>query len=260
MTNIEIASLRPWWLRLLLLGLIASPVLTHGRLHATIHAQHAFADLLQWVGYALFVWLFVSLCVGVDRLFRWLAVAAIFGFSLAFGGAFVDRIGVWDLLRNQVAALSPTATPSGATEHNFDLVYRLVMIMATLPYFLLVVNSFPAGDLFARALPLVRSKAARRVRLYVSLAVVLRMMQHVFELFTSLLVAWREENPIQILPRFKQDIHAPFPGYFTLIPWARASIWTWCQALLMHSLLFVPVVVSNWRDLSDTVSTQGDPK
>ena len=83
--------------------------------------------------------------------------------------------------------------------------------------------------------------------LNVPAAIVLRMIQHVFELFTRLLLAWREENPDLIVPRSREDLRATLFGYGQLLPWVGRAVWTWCEALLAHSLLFVPVAVRDWQ-------------
>jgi len=95
---LPITEVKPWWLRLGLLAAIASPMLSPQLLHATIHADHPFADLANWTEYCVFTWIFVWLCVGLDRLLAWLAAAAVFGLSVAFGGALVGKTGLWELV------------------------------------------------------------------------------------------------------------------------------------------------------------------
>lgn len=233
--RIEVIKIRPWWLRLALLTLIASPMFLPSGMHTSLHADQLFSDFATWMGYAVFLWLFIGLCVGLERLLVWLSAATVFGLALAFGGACVAKLGIWSWLNSVLGDLSGS-TGTTLIEHQSDLIFRLFIVMTSLPFFFLVVNSFPATDIFLSA---VRHGTRGRAKFFVVVAVFLRLFQYVFEVFTSLWLAWREENPEKILPRHRLEFHR--------FRWAMDSLLAWCAALLVHSLIFVPTVVRDWE-------------
>jgi hypothetical protein len=227
--------------------MLAVPLATGGPLHSTLHAEHAWIDILGWLGYAMFLWSFVVLCVGFDKLLQWLAIGIAFGLTLVFGGAIVGKLGVWELLHNTIGVVLPPGSRD-PVQRDLDLIFRLIMVATSLPYLLLVLHSFPAAEVFTAA---VRQGTRSRAKTLVSVAVFLRLFQHVFELFTTFLTAWQEENPQMVVPRHNRAFYDGIKGSLRTGSWAKDSIGVWCLALLSHSFLFVPVVVRDWQAFLD---------
>lgn len=243
---LSLSEIRPWWVRLSLLLVLGEPMLTGGSLHVRLHVDHAFLDLGYWTAYAVFIWLFVFLCVGGSRLLAWLAAASVFGLALVMGGATLTKIGVWEFLQGLLGAVG-TVTEFDRVQRELDLLFRLLMILTSLPFFLLALQSFSASAIFAAA---VRRGASGGNKVLIGLAVFLRLFQHVFELFERFLLAWREENPRMLSPRHAADSSSAFRS-LRILEWWKTSLWVWCIALLQHSLLFVPVVVREWQQFLD---------
>ncbi|HUP60357.1 MAG TPA: hypothetical protein VNA69_08050 [Thermoanaerobaculia bacterium] len=239
--------MRPLALRAAILVVFGAPLWGGFELHKTLHVEHPFRDLGRWVAYCVFLYILIALNVGIHKLVSWVAGAMVLALTVVFSGGIFRSLKIWESL----SAILPwlhAAQASTTEQQELDLVFRLIMIMASLPYMLFVVESFPAAE-FLR--DVVRQGARRRAKLYITLAVFFRIFQHVFEVVTTLLVAWREENPRGIAPREVADLRGAPVRRIAMIDWYRQALWVWAVALLENSLVFVPVAVRDWQQFID---------
>lgn len=237
----NLAQIRPWWLRLLILFLFASPLFGVSELPTKIRPDYIFSDLGQWSAYAVFVWLIVWFTAGLEQLIAWLSVAVIFGLTVAFSGAALRKSSVWEVLetftRSTFGAQITSTTAEG------DLVLLLIRVMTTLPIAILALQSFPPADILRYA---ARPGHIRAREWWIAVAIFVRVFQHVFEVAGRMLLAWREENPQLILPRFRGDWANQFVPLWGIIDWLKAAVMAWSVGLLQQALLFVPVAVRDW--------------
>lgn len=237
------AEVKPWWVRLGLLVLTASPLLGVTDLHGQIHGAHLYTDLILWCSYGLFVWAVVGFSVGFERLLQWLSVATITGLTVAFTGAALRGMGFWRLLESLLVDAGLSAPVPTAQEATLGLVLRLLVIMISLPLALFALQSFPAPNLLRRV---VAPRLGWLQSLSVTVAVFLRMFQHVFEVATRMLVAWKEENPQLIVPRARGDWRVSLKARLGVFGWWQSAVWAWCLGLLCQALMPVPVVARDW--------------
>ena len=244
---ISLSSVRPWWLRLLILSLISSPLFIGIDHHASIQFEHLFSDMGNWIGYSVFIWIFIYMCVGINKLTSWLGLGAILGLVIIVTGVALPNLGIWDAVSAVFGEVQPESQIE-KVQRELDLIFRLIMIMTSFPFFMLAIQSFSAAGIFNAA---VRRGASGGAYFYIVIAVFLRVFQHVFEVFEKLLMAWQEENPRLVLPRHRADLGASVLSPLKITKWWWSSTWIWCQALLIHSLLFVPVAVRDWQQFID---------
>jgi hypothetical protein len=242
---LKFAQVRPWWVRLAIVVAIGSPMITGGALHARLHEEHFFRDLAWWAAYSVFVWLFILICIGLERLIQWLSVAVVSGLTVALTGAALRKLKIWESVEHAVFWLTG-AESAPVHQAELDLIFRLIIIMVSLPFALFVLNSFPAADLLKR---IASRGPSKKALLTIKLALSLRIFQHVMEVVTTSLVSWREENPEIVLPRFRDDWRGTLLGRLKFFDWARTAVWAWCLTLTLHTLLIVPVVVRDFRRL-----------
>lgn len=243
MAQLNFAQIHPW-ARFTLLALFGSPLFIGNALHPQLHLDHWSKDLLAWSAYAIFIWLVIFLSIGLERLLQWLSAATVLGLTIVVLGVILRKLHIWELLHG-LFGTSANAT-ANAGQDELDLIYRLFMIMISLPFALFFINSFPASNLLGKVS--VRSPE-RRHKLRVHAALALRVFQHVFEVATTTLVAWREENPELLLPRFRDDWRGSVFGRLGFLKWVRIAIWTWCLTLTLQTLLIVPIVVRDFKRL-----------
>ncbi len=238
--SLKIAEVRPWWLRLFFLGLLGSPLMTSGILHRQLHEDHFFRDLAYWTAYAVFIWLLVALCVGLKTLTEWLMIASISAMTILITGAIFRKLGVWETLQKLVA--SPSTTDSA--QDLMDLIFRFIMILVATPFALLIISSFPATDLMRWVS---RQGATRTATVALVGAIFLRMLQHVGEVVTRCMLAWEEENPAILLPRYSADWAGSVVRKIGILEWVKVSVVAWCSVIAIHSLAAVPTVVKDFR-------------
>lgn len=236
---LNLAEVRPWWLRLGLLLTVGSPLLTGGVLHARLHPEHFYRDLAMWTAYGVFIWLFVGSCAGLRRLVDWLTFAVLISLTIVLTGAAFRKLGIWQPLET-LWMRSPTDPERSV----MDLVFRLLVILSATPYGLLTLSSFPASDLIRWVS---RRGAVRRTAWALRAAIFLRMLQNVAEVVSRSLVAWREENPALLVPRFRSDWRGSLLGRLRFFDWAWLSVFSWCTAIATQSLEAVPLVVRDFR-------------
>lgn len=234
------AGIRPWWLRLFILVLFATPLFGLGNLPVELKPDAVFQGLAAWIAYAVFAWLIVGLAVGIDRLLSWLCVGVVFGLTVTVSGALMRHMKLWEVIEHFVDYVSHHATSVSSNEA--DLVRRMIVIMIAIPYSMLLLDSFPASDILRRA---ARPGQSRFAGFWLAVAIFLRVFQHVFEVAGRLFLAWREENPRVLWPRHRQDWHGWGSG-LGFLRWTKSAIWAWSVTLLEQAVLFVPTAVRDW--------------
>lgn len=237
---VNLAALKPWWLRLLFFILIGHPLIWSPVLHSQLHKAHFYKDLGLWTAYTLFLWLIIGLSVGLKTLVDWVTVASISAFTVLVTGAIFRKFGIWIWLEN----LYPSAHSIDPTQNLMDLMFRFIMISASAPFALLVINSFPAADLMRWVS---RRSASRATSVALICAIFLRMLQHVGEVVTRCMIAWREENPQIVVPRFSADWAGSIFLRIGVIEWVKTAVVAWCGTIAMHTLAAVPTVVADFR-------------
>jgi hypothetical protein len=244
---LNLAEMRPWWLRTAMLALIGSPLFHSSVIHSQLHKQHFFEDLGKWTAYAVFIWLFVTLCVGINLLVEWLTVATLSSLTILFTGAILRQTGLWDGLATLLGSGAPDRQQS-----LMDLIFRVVMIMTATPFALLVISSFPASDLMRWVS---QKGATRTAKIALIAAMFLRIFQHVGEVVTRCMVAWTEENPTVLLPRYRSDWVGSIVRKVGIFDWLRVSVFAWCIALATQSLVAIPTIVRDFRRVGGTADS-----
>lgn len=239
---LNLAIVRPWWLRCLVLLLPALPLVGVSGLPSTLRSEYVFSDILQWALYALFVWGFVALVVGLERSVVWLAIGTLLALIILFWGSAFRHLDIWKALAKLLQGVAPTSQSVIADQAN--LVLLSLRLIATVPLCLLILHSFPASDLLRAASRPRRASRFNEAR--VALAIFLRVFQHVFEVAGGMLFAWREENPGVVRPRHRSDWTGVIASGRGLAPWMMASVYAWSISLLQQGLLIVPVAVKDW--------------
>jgi len=245
---INFRLVRPWWLKVGFLVLLGSPLATGGTLHPTLHQAHLFRDLLEWSLYALFLWLFMFLCVGLERVVTWIGWSFAIGLSVVFSGSFAAKSGAWTAVEAIAKALHLGAVPS-ASNPDLDMAYRLIVIVTSTPLAIFAMQSFSAAEIVRWASS--RATARRRgAKAAIAFAVAFRMFQHVSETFDCAFIAWKEENPQILLPRFRDDWRGSVTGRLTFFSWFKEAVWVWCVAMLLQTLVVIPRIVQDFGSIA----------
>jgi hypothetical protein len=151
-----------------------------------------------------------------------------------------------------MAFWSQTADPQQSL---MDLLFRFLMILASAPFALLVINSFPATDLMRWVS---RRGANRTTAVALVGAIFLRMLQHVGEVVTRCMVAWQEENPLVLLPRFSADWAGSIFRKIGILEWVKMAVVAWCGTIAMQSIAAVPTVVTDFRRVQAGQAAQAE--
>lgn len=230
--KLNIASLNPWPIRLAFLIVIGLPIIMEWPL---VRHADVFNDLLNWVLYGCFIWLFISLNLGVDQLLSQLTFAVVIGLNtVILGGGILRLLRFFGLM-----------TISG--DHlSYLLTIQLIRIMVIIPYSIFFVNCFSVSNFVLKL-----SRNGGRLAIFaIHIALALRVLQHVSEIVTALLSVWKEENPLKILPRHRRDWNISLVGKLTFLLWVRQMILTWAFALLLHTLEAIPYLVQDIKRAS----------
>lgn len=214
------------WLKAAGLALVASPLFTpmivpHGR-----DAGDALRVMLELGAYSALVWAMIAAFSGLDTLAEYLSVGFFFGVTTA-------------ILTGLVAALTKLLPSLGLGAPTDLQILRTFLTTAVgVPLALFAVQCFPVGKILQRLHSGRRSSYDSRV------AVVLRVFQHLAEVFPRLAFAWREECPQLWLPRHRLDWTANPLALAQFWDWMLRAAMLWSRALLMHCMRIVPVVTA----------------
>lgn len=236
---LTIQNIKPWPIRLIVLGIIGIPAFTGWPIDETVNSGIAqivaeiigdnyipFIKILAWLSYAVFIWLFIWLLGGSQMLLDFLLAASVLAITIALTKATLGKLPIlsggkdWETI-------------------NLDSVLLLIKILTMIPYALLFVRSFSAASLLVS----MSKKATKKNKKADHLAVFLRSFQYSIERFVVLLNVWKEENPNMLIPRARGDLHAPIWKKSLWFDWFGRSLWAWCVACLVNTLKAVPVFV-----------------
>jgi hypothetical protein len=186
------------------------------------------AIIISWLGYFLFVCLFILLFGDGKTVRNYLFAASILAATVGFTKATIGR-----------APFLAGGKPSSYIE--FRSVILVIKILTMMPLALFVLNSFsPAGTLRNVAK---NSRAGDRISRHV--AVFFRSFQASIERVILLLEVWMEENPSLLIPRHKADLrsgnHVSIVIYWST--WFMRSIRAWTVACFVNTLEIVPPLV-----------------
>jgi hypothetical protein len=227
MYRINIANVRPWPLRLLILLTIGLPVVVN--FPAYLFSNISPIELIAfWAGYASFIWLFILLNVGLKNLLNILSGAFILAITTAMLGAGTKKMFPF---------LAGGAT---VTDINIKMTTLFIIMISVIPYGLLFVNSFSSQGIIDNLSS--RGKVSKIASIHIALG--LRVLQHVGEVFNKLILVWSEEHPSYILPRFRKDWNGQWYKKINLLPWFFESIKSWIYACMMHTFEPIPVLVN----------------
>lgn len=225
--RINIATLKPWWIRLIFFILIGLPPFTKWPLNKFETTTDPFLNLALWLGYAFFIWMLIFITTKPKQFLSFLAPATLIALTTAMLGAAFIRL---------IPPLSGKDGQISLESISFEMTKLLIIMMAVIPYALLFVNSFSVSGIIKKTSEMAGKKKSKIVHL----ALAFRVFQHVGEVFTNLLLVWREENPRIIWPRFSRDWDSFWEILKCFPRWFMISIKSWCYALFIHTLKAVP--------------------
>ena len=217
---------------LIILGI---PAFTGWPINLLAHSGSSSADLLfnlsLWVGYAAVMLLLVGLNMGSERLAEVLSIASVLGITTALLGGVVRRAGqfVFGGAGQDQDALNALIS--------YKMLNILVIVLAVIPYALFAVNCFSVSRFLER----VAHWPGRRKLIGVHAALAFRVIQHASEVASTLMLAWTEENPQRLLPRFRDGWKESTLGWVYFFPWFQQAVLTWAFALLIHTIEPIPV-------------------
>ena len=228
MYRINIAGVKPWWLRLLLLLIIGGPAIINLPTYFFSDGIKPITLILFWAGYACFIWLFILLNVGIRDLLNMLSGAFVLALTTAMLGA---------------AARKLFPFLAGGMSHeviDLKMVTLFLVMVSVIPYGLLFVGSFSARGIIEALSK--RRGVVRNTGIHLALG--LRVLQHVGEVFIKLLVVWSEEHPSMLLPRHRRDWNGRWYAKANFVPWFYDSAKSWIYACMMHTFEPIPVLVN----------------
>lgn len=224
----KLLRLMPWWLRLTFFILLAAP-LVNIHLITRWLPDEPMLRIAAMTGYAMAIWLVVIASAGLEKFFTYIAPAAVMLVATAIIGPAVT------------AAFGLGGDTKAQTEQiNEHTVRVALMLLTSLPYAFLVIQSFSASHILER----LSRNAGTQSYWQMTIAVWLRVFQHLTEMFPALILVWREENPSMLLPRHTDDWRTQnfLKKAVSLADWAVSAAMTWARCLLMFSLKIIPVV------------------
>ena len=220
----------PWYLRLFILVAIGLPLIQTSILTQWL-PKDPLVHIEAFTAYGAFLWLFIALCVGLDKFLGLIST----GFVLAVGTVIMG------------AAVRGTLGLVGETEElrvamSMHLFNVLMMLVLSVPLFGFAAHCFSASHVLESA----SKRAGIGSTWQVFIAILLRVSQHFTDLFPTLLTVWSEEHPTRILPRCRDDWKAAaWPTKpFKLVDWFVTAFWAWARCLLVFGLKVVPSVQS----------------
>lgn len=230
---LKIAEVKPAWLKLLILLLIGLPPITGYPITIFATPENSLHNIMLWLAYGCFIWLFILLNVGLKQLLHYLS----FPFTLALVTTFLGVI-----FRNfQSFIFEDSAADSEYI--SFKMLSLFVVMISVIPYTLFFINCFSVSSFVAN----LSFDVKKNYKYKIHLALALRVFQHVGEVASNLLVVWKEENPLIIKPRFREDLTESKYSIVKWLNWFKNSAITWCFALLMHTFEAIPYLSEEMR-------------
>lgn len=230
MSDFPLLKRVPWYIRLLIL--IGLPILMGLSVDIAIentkellHAKPEMASIFTWTIYACLIWGIVFLNAGGKKLLEYLAMAFILGLTIIILGVIMRKL------------IPIIAGNLSGDEVSFMMIRKFFIIIMTLPYSMLVINSFSAQNLIAR---IIKTKGKfKTIGLHFALAI--RVFQHTGEVIFNLLEIWAEEHPEKLLPRHRRDWGIKWYSKTNVFLWMVEAISAWIFACTIQTL--APVLV-----------------
>lgn len=228
MYRINIANVQPWWLRLFLLLVIGLPAILNLPSYFFSAGSAPIEFIAFWAGYACFIWLFIVLNVGIRTLLNILSGAFALAITTAMLGAGARKL------------LPFLSGGVGHDDINIKMATLFLVMISVIPYGLMFVSSFSARGIIDR----LATGGSRTRSSGIHLALGLRVLQHVGEVFLKLLTVWSEEHPGILLPRHRRDWNGQWYAKANIAPWFYESLKSWIYACMMHTFEPIPVLVN----------------
>lgn len=233
--QLQIAKVRPVWLRVLILIIIGLPSITGWPLSLFATTSDTLRNMLIWLAYGCFIWLFILLNTGLKQLMSFLSFAFLLAIITCFSGA---------LFRQMVALFNNVSKEESAYVSNKMLSLFICMI-SVIPYSLFFINCFSISSFVSR----LDFSSGKNHKIKIHLALALRVFQHVGEVTTNLLDVWREENPRMISPRFREELKESKWSYLSWFNWFLNAAITWCFAMMMHTFEAIPYLSEEMKNI-----------
>lgn len=232
-------------LRFFLLVVLAAPAFTN--IHDTVDfavwlpaaVPGAIADSIGWIAYGAVVFSIISWTLGGSTLSKLLSVAVTLAMLLAFFRAGLPRIPI---LGEFFQGSKIDVNPSEAAFAQF------VVMMTVIPLALFVVECFPAAEILSK----MRLGIEPPSEYLILLAIWLRVYTIVLDAVGYCLLAWKEENPIFLLPRHRNDTTS-VQKLTKLALWPIGAAKTWAIALVTYTIEQIPELMCQ-LDMSLSVS------
>lgn len=231
--HLKVAEIKPWWLKLIFLLLIGLPPISGYPISIFMTPGNSIHNILLWLGYGCFIWLFILLNVGARQLLKYLS----FAFTLALITSFLGVI-----IRKLTGFIFEQST-ADAEYVSFKMLSLLIVMISVIPYTLFFINCFSASSFVSK----LSFDVNKNHKIKIHLALALRVFQHVGEVMTNLLVVWKEENPLMLKPRFREDLTENKLSIVSWFNWFKNSLVTWCFALLIHTFEAIPYLSEEMR-------------
>lgn len=226
----------PWWLRLMLFGALAAP-LVNMELIKHWGPDEPLARIMATAVYAAGIWAFIIACIGLEKFAAYMAAAVVMCVAtVTIGSSLFELLGLGGITEQEKVLFS---------EQSINVAFMLTI---SIPYAFFVVQAFSASRMLER----VSKKAGTGNRFQLSIAVCLRVFQHMTEMFPALLIVWKEENPKLLRPRHVDDWRTQhfLRRAVSLVDWTINAAMAWARCLLVFSLRIVPVVDIETKRLS----------
>lgn len=243
MDKIKFINIRPWWLRLSLLLVVAFPIITGypisllaSKISLTSVYSQKLSMLASWLLYAVIVWLVVLFNAGLKKgrsyLFASFVLAAITG-------------GIGFLIRKIIPGVA-------VEQSSIGIILKMAKIMLTItivvPYSIMFIHCFSAKG----AIESVSTwKGLLRVP-GLHFALSMRIFQHAGEVVFNLTDIWLEEFPNMWKPDYS-DTKIGTIKKISLFPvWIIQSLNAWIFACIVHTFEPIPIMVAEVEMVSKT--------
>jgi len=236
--HLKIAEVKPWWLKLLILLFIGLPPITGYPLTIFATPQNSLHNIWIWLGYGCFIWIFILLNVGSRQLLKYLSFAFTLALITSILGALVRKI----------PALFIEQSAADVEYISFKMLLLFIIMISVIPYTLFFINCFSVSSFVSN----LSFDLGKRYKFKIHLALALRVFQHVGDVLTNLLYVWKEENPLMIKPRFREEWQESKLSQLGWFNWLLNSAITWCFALLLHTFEAIPYLSEEMRTIVGT--------
>lgn len=226
----NIRTIKPAWLRLLLLMLLGVPCFSASPFMLFAPTPDSYTFIVVWLAYSALISAIIAKTVGPSVWLGWFAAACML--AVVTAGTTTSILGIFKLLGLETFLKRPDGSFYTQAEWSWDQLRRGIIIVTVIPYAIFVAHSFSVANAVRRAIDL----SGKRRWLARKALISLRVIQHAVEVLPPMLVVWREEHPELVLPRLRRDVGGGYRKLFACGNWLMISAWTWATALLLFAL------------------------